>query len=476
MAITAEGIEWFRQRGISQQTLEQVPVASGTAYGKPAVYFKYRHGWKARTLEDKRFLAGGGFKSEFWGIEEVLAAKPDMVMLCEGEGDRIALVEAGIPSYQVLSVPNGAREKSSESGHEYLHNALAEGLGAIKRFVWCGDADDPGRVLRGDVLRIIGAARFWHVEWPEGIKDANEMLVKDGAQALHDLVMHGSLPWPQEGLYRLSDIPTPPPLTIWKTSIPDFDGRIHFAARSLSLVTGQPGHGKSTFFCQLWWDIATRYGINCCIASFETLPKPHIRRNIRTLISGKLEYDMTEQEKAAADAWINEHYVFVVHKEQRPTLEWFLDVAETAVVRHGAKVVQIDPWNRLEAMRAPKESETEYILRCLRALYVFAQDMDCHVQVVAHPAKMDNGRRNTPPMLEDVSGSKAWENIVDQGFTIHRPEMFDGTERKTITALYHRKARFEELGYPVKIMLNYDLNLRKYVPLSEGLTGKDFED
>jgi twinkle protein len=180
-----------------------------------------------------------------------------------------------------------------------------------------------------------------------------------------------------------------------------------------------------------------------------------------------MELDLSEPEKAQADAWINDHYLFLHHAEQRPTLEWVLECAETAVVRHGARILQIDPWNRLEAMRGPRENETDYILRCLRALYVFATDMNCHVQVLAHPSKMDNNRRGKPPELEDISGSKHWENVVDQGFVIHRPQLHDGQERRTEAVFYNRKTRFEELGYPCRMHLNYDLHRRLYVPLIE---------
>lgn len=475
-----DAIAWFQTRGISQATLELLPVDSGTAFhGKPAVYYKYQEGWKARAFPEKQFVAGGGFKATFWNLSAVLEAKPDTVWITEGENDAIALVEAGISNHQVLSVPNGAREKPSKDphaspGYEYVHNALQSGLGAAKRFIWCGDADEPGIALRADFVRLLGAARFYHVTWPEGIKDANDYLLKDGPQALHDLVTDGALPWPQDGLFRLSELPTPPPLTIWTPTIPDFEGRVHLAPRTLSVVTGQPGHGKTMLFGQIWYEIAKKYGITCCIASFETGPKPHIRRQLRTLHVGKLEMDQTEFEKAQADAWIESHYLFIQHTEQRPTLEWFLDCAETAVIRHGARVVQLDPWNRMEAMRLPREREDEYILRCLRALYVFAKDMDCHLQIVAHPAKMEGGRRTFAPTLEDISGAKHWENVVDQGFVIHRPHMFDGTTQKTETTFKHMKARYEELGYPCQIQLNYDLQQRKYVPLSTGLTGEDF--
>ena len=172
---------------------------------------------------------------------------------------------------------------------------------------------------------------------------------------------------------------------------------------------------------------------------------------------------MSPDELKTADEWINAHYLWISHSEQRPTLEWLLDMGETAVIRHGAKVLQIDPWNRLESTRPPRESETDYIGRCLAELYVFARDFDCHVQVLAHPAKMDSTRRNTAPYLEDISGSKNWDNRCDQGFTIHRPKIFDDGQRKTEAVLCHRKARFEELGYPCKLSLDFDLTRDRYV-------------
>lgn len=476
MRISDNAQAWAQSRGISRATLEQAPAASGTTFfpdlgaKSEAIFFRYQQGWKARSIPEKSFVAGGGFKPSFWNIEQVLEAAPGTVYIVEGEMDLLALVEAGIPAPQVISVPNGARQKPSrdvlnERGYSYVLDALQQGLNRAKRFVWCGDGDEAGLVLRGDMLKIFGAARFMYVTWPEGIKDPNDMLVKEGPEALRSMVLDGALPWPQEGLYRLSDMPEPPQLTIWKPSIPGFDGRIHLAPKTLSLVTGHPGMGKTLCFGQIWQDIAKTYNLVCAIASFETRPKPHLRRQLRTLLTGRLENELSDAECRQADAWIDEHYLFISHPEQRPSLDWLLEVAETAVVREGAKVIQIDPWNRLEAARSKDETETEYILRCLRAMYVFANDMDCHFQVVAHPAKMDGARRGQAPALEDVSGSRHWENIIDQGFVIHRPQMFEGTERKTETAFYHRKARFEELGYPVKLMLNYDLNSRKYVPL-----------
>jgi twinkle protein len=141
------------------------------------------------------------------------------------------------------------------------------------------------------------------------------------------------------------------------------------------------------------------------------------------LITSKLERDATDLERAQADAWIQDRYFFLVHHAHRPTLEWFLDKAETAVIRYGCRIVQIDPWNRLEASRGAGERDDESVLRCLRTCYQFATDLNCHVQILAHPAKMEGARRGQAPVLEDIAGAKHWDNVVDQGFTVHRPKL-----------------------------------------------------
>jgi twinkle protein len=473
--VSPAALKWAKEvRGLSPETLGQLNVASGTTLfpelgtKQPAIFFGYRDGWMARSFPQKSFVSGKGFKRSFWNLERVLQAKSDTVYIVEGQMDVCSLVEAGIPVTEVLGA-HGAKDKPTVgdpkemAGYAYVEEALASGLSRVKKFVWCGDGDGAGHILREDMVKLLGAARFWFIEWPEGIKDANDMLLKDGAEALRELVRDGSLPWPVNGIYRLSELPEPAPMVLWEPGFPQWERKVMLAPRTLSVVTGSPGMGKSVLWNQVWFNVIKNYGVPFCGASFETRPKPHIRRQVRTLLSGKLERDMDDSERASADRWIDERYFFLVHPDQRPDLGWFLDMAEVAVVRHGARILQVDPWNRLEGARAQGESETDYIGRCLRTLHTFAIDMNCHVQIIAHPSKMEGTRRGQPPMLEDISGSRHWENMCDQGFVIHRPKMFEKGERKTEASFYHRKARFEELGYPCKLDLDFKVSLGKYV-------------
>lgn len=480
LRLSQEAEAYAASRQISRETLVRFGVGSGTAFfprrlqrRSEALYFPYHLGgsrvnWKAAAFPDKDFISEPGGKLCFFNLDTVLAAAPDVVYITEGEWDALALVEAGIPQSQVMSVPNGARETSDDAGppkgYGYVTDALAMGLGRVKRFVWCGDNDSAGFVLRADMVRILGPAKFWYVEWPLGAKDANDFLITDGPAAVNDLVLNGQLPWPVDGLFPMDRIPVPPVMTTWRCGFPEWEDKVLLAPGTLSVVTGHPGHGKTQLWAQVWGQICLGYDVVACMASFETKVKPHHQRILRSLHSGKAVRDMDYGEIKRADDWINEHYLWAIHPQRQPTLDWLLDMAEVAVVRHGAKVFQIDPWNRVEGTRPQGESETDYIGRCLTALYQFAEDFNVHMQVLAHPAKMDQRRKDEPPLLEDIAGSKHWDNRVDQGFVVHRPTLVrDDGGRATEAILFHRKARFDELGYPCKLSMNFDLARYRYV-------------
>lgn len=471
---TAAVLAFATSRKLSARTLERMGVASGTVFfpelnrKSEGVFFRYAEGWKARAVPEKAFIAGKGFKLSFWNLEAVLRAGHPTIYITEGELDACALVEAGISQDQVLSVPNGAVERPADAdkemrGYVYALDALKAGLSRTKKFVWCGDMDGPGRSLRSDMAKILGAARFWFVDWPDGCKDANDVLKFEGANFLREMVADGALQWPIDGLFKLSELPEPPTLTLWNPGFAEWESKIRLAPRTMSVVTGHPGHGKTQLWTQIWFNIVRAYCLPIAVASFETRAKPHIQRYLRTLLTGKLERNMDEDEKRKADTFIEDRYLFMVHPEGRPSLKWFLDMCEVAVIRHGVRIIQLDPWNRLEAARGRDQSETEYIGMCLREFHSFCHDMNVHGQILAHPAKMDGGRRGQAPGLEDISGSKNWENMVDQGFVVYRPKMFDGKERVTKAELHHRKARFDELGYPCVLDLDFKPEIGKYV-------------
>lgn len=465
--LSAEAIAYAKGRGLSASTLEAMRVASGTASfrsgNRQGLFFPHFEngevvGWKARALGDKDFTAKPGGKFGLWNVDQVHGS--EVVYITEGEIDACSLVEAGLSEKEVVSVPHGARDHESENverGYGYVLDALAAGLNRAEKFVLVTDNDGPGRTLRSDLAKVLGPARVAYVDFPEGIKDANEYLQKHGRDGLLGWIQAKQKPWPIAGLFRLSELPEPAPLKTWYCGFPSWMNRLHLAPGILSVVTGHPGHGKTSMMLQVLANIARGADVTAAVASFETRAKPHHRRALRSHYHGRLEHDLTDAERAEADAWNEEHFLWLVHAEHRPSLKWVLDTAEAAVIRHGARILQIDPWNKLESDRPADMRETDYIGGCLDELAIFARDMNCHVQVLAHPAKMDGRDRGKAPLLEDISGSKHWDNKVDLGIVVHRPKVWEDGQRQTESEVLVRKARYEELGHPCKLPMRLNL-------------------
>jgi twinkle protein len=100
----------------------------------------------------------------------------------------------------------------------------------------------------------------------------------------------------------------------------------------------------------------------------------------------------------------------------------------------------------------------------LSELRLFAVQKNCHSMIIAHPAKRDAKFRDRVPFLEDVSGSKNWDNMPDQGFVVHREKFWDPkTDARLYDAtLYQLKAREEELGYPCRIDMRLNPKTQRF--------------
>lgn len=467
--LTPAALAFLGRRGLSGSTLARMPAAFGiTAKGREVIEFHQTvdgepAGKKIRPLDEKAFVQVKGTAQRLWNLDQVQGA--ETVLITEGEIDALSLVEVGFSPKQVVSVFGGS--KGEEGANLKQAQEALEALAGVRTVYLVHDADPPGFALRKTLARVLGAARCRFLEWPDGIKDANDMLVKEGPEALRELV-ENSLPWPVDGLFRLAEIPAPPHLELWDAGWPEWGGRVKLAPTHLSVMTGHGGDGKTRFGAQMWFQIARAHSIRVAVCSMETLAKPGYVKYLRQFVHRKPQHLLSADDVRFADRLIDDHYRFIQHPQRKPGLRWLLDVAEVAVVREGCRAVVIDPWNKLERARPNGQSETDYIGEVLDELMLFATDLNCHVQVVAHPAKSTAITRRKdgtlrPPELEDIAGSKAWETKPDQGFVMYRPEKWGpGHERKTECEFYVRKTRYDELGYPSRFDMRLNLETECY--------------
>jgi twinkle protein len=172
-------------------------------------------------------------------------------VITEGEIDAMSFYEAGV--HNVTSVPNGAAVGSNQQ-LIYLDNCI-EYFAKMKKIVLATDDDMAGRNLRSELARRLGKERCYQVTYPIGSKDANEVLVKYGSQALKEVYENATV-WPLEGIRTLNDSDIKKTVLDWyengypkglRTHIPGFDELLQFWPGQLTLCTGVPQSGKSEF-------------------------------------------------------------------------------------------------------------------------------------------------------------------------------------------------------------------------------------
>lgn len=419
--------QWLEQRGIPSGLAEDMGITGATKDGKAWLSIPYRLDGqivnrKHRRIDEKQHSMDKGGKLCLWNAE--VLSGPGEVIITEGEFDALAVMAAGFE--RVVSVPNGApAERIDDPVNANRYGFLWEHEAALKQietFVLATDADKPGRALAHDLAAILGPERCKFISYPEGCKDLNEVLLAHGEREVVRLIAEAKH-FPVKGLYQLSDFPEAAELRSMETGITALDDHLRIVLGSFTVFSGYSNMGKSTVLNTILAHCIDR-DVPVCVASFETAPKPILRDGIaRALIGCSFEQFPSHPQREQAYAQIERRLSVISNSLDDDTdidLDYFLEVARVAVIRHGAKVIVLDPWNELEHKRGRDETETDYIGRAIRALKRFAKRYNVSLWIVAHPTKPQG--KSGPPGLYDIAGSANWANKADYGLIYHRPD------------------------------------------------------
>jgi twinkle protein len=130
------------------------------------------------------------------------------------------------------------------------------------------DADKAGTALLADLALRLGKARCRYVTYPEGCKDLNELWLKHGLEGVVAAI-EGARWMRVKGLFRMSELPPVPPAEPFVNGIAGLHNHYRLRKGDFCVVTGIPGHGKSTFVNDLACRMAKRHGWTTTFASFE---------------------------------------------------------------------------------------------------------------------------------------------------------------------------------------------------------------
>jgi twinkle protein len=465
--------KWFEHRGISTNTLNRAKVTGATEWMPKAkteveaICFNYFIKGELVNIKfrakDKDFKLCKDAQLVFYNLDSI--AGRDSVVIVEGEIDCLSLIEAGITC--AVSVPNGASNGTQRL--EYLDNCweLFEDKTTI---IIMTDNDNNGLQLRDELARRLGKERCLKVVYPDGCKDANEILLKHGKQAVIDCI-DKAVEFPIEGIISMHDMYEDVadyymngyPKGI-KIGINEIDDHISFMPGQFTTITGIPGSGKSEVTDWFMAQCVINHGWSFAVCSFENQPSSLHVTKIMEKLTGKSfmyrynhDHRINQEDFARSTAIIDQYFHFININQIEVTLDGILEKAKELVVRKGIKGLLIDPWNYIEHKVQYGQTETQYISECLTKIKAFALTNGIHIFLIAHPVKLKKeGNKYEVPTLYSISGSAHFFNKTDNGLTIYRD-----FETNLVT-IYIQKVRYSWLGKIGYVSFNYNTETRQY--------------
>ena len=469
-----EFLKWWADRGISPRTLERCNVKAASAYVPKIEEHADCHVFpyfvpgpekfevvnrKYRMLADKTGMRmEAGARIVWYGLDRIAGA--ETVVVVEGEPDALAVVEAG--TFAVLSVPHGAPQKDAKD-YSRKFDFIAECeeyTRHVKNWILWVDSDAPGKVLEAELVRRIGPEVCRKVTPLEGCKDANDVLLKYGANAVQEAIAAAS-PWPVEGEHevgqsidRINALYENGLTRGMSTGWASVDEILTIAPGQVTIVTGIPNSGKSNLVDALCVNLARLYGWHTIMCSPENQPiEDHMARMCEKWLGKPFDRGpttrMTLDELTYAEAYIHNRFSWLLPDSL--ALPEILSKASSIVKRKGSRCLVLDPWNEMD--HSMGEREDQYLAVQLKLLKQWARKHDCHVFVVAHPKTMakDKAGNYGVPTPYDISGGSMWRNKADNCVAVWR----DFGKDDGIIEFHVQKVRFRQIGKIGCVHLKY---------------------
>lgn len=461
-------IAWHEALGLSEETVRAFNVRSaawtdGAGVEQRAIYYPYfvdgcMVNFKKRRLPKKFTQAGGADRSLF----NVDAAEgSDCIVFVEGEKDVLAITEcarATGAAWVAVSTADGAPGKITQgstvlgvaevgSKLDATNEAKAKRvLDAASRIVVAVDNDMEGQKFRDGIIDRLGAARCWTVEWPDGCKDAGDVLATHGPEAL-DRCLGAARPVDLPGVASfmaewgaLESIHSGESGTeeTYSTGWEELDRRYQIRLGTVTTITGIPGNGKTSLMLDVLTKAAHAHGLKAAIFSPESGTNAALFAKLVKLVADApvlpCDNQMDKDTLRKSAEWVSNHFwrVDAARSDdddyQVITVPELVQRLEGLVLRFGIKIAYIDPWNRLEASRPNGMTETEYVAWSINMFSRFARRHNVAVIIVCHPHKMQEavyGKDEPIPSPYNIAGSAHWYNMSDYILGIGRAKYGD---------------------------------------------------
>jgi twinkle protein len=434
--LTGAALEFFKEREIDEAALARlrISVDNGSLvfpYTKEGevCFLKYR----SRTKDgSKKIWTSKSPYKIFYGYDDI---SEEQTIICEGELDKLSFDMADLPAS--ISVPFGApniKQTTFTDLDESLEHT-AEKLDKVERIILAVDNDECGKKLEEELARRLGKERCLRVIWPEGCKDANDVLATYGKEFLRECVENAQ-PFPIDGVFSINHF-TDRLMTLYDEGLTRgfstgwfvLDHLFTVLPGELTIVTGIPGHGKSSFIEHLMINLIKEHELKAGIFTPEHNPvETHVARLAELYIGKPFASQYANHERISrlglqqTAEKLNKSISYIIPDEMKRSVDDILNIMRAMVCTKGIHFFVLDNWNEF-CHAGSGESETHYIRASLAKIRRFARAHNVHIFLIAHPAKMQKDKQTghyLVPKAYDISGSAHWFGMADNVMSVYR--------------------------------------------------------
>ena len=300
--------------------------------------------------------------------------------------------------------------------------------------------------MREALAAFIGPEYCWVPEYPEGCKDANDVLQKHGVEGIRRMI-DGAQPLRSDGFVPLTDISQPSQPRTYSTGFSFLDPHIKLIRPEFVVIAGMAGAGKSTVTQALTFGICWTNQLKASIFHGEGHESVVLQRARRFWRAMNPNADTAaERVQAERDLWIRNALALIKPpQDELPTFDWLLWAMEQQALHRDRQVFVIDPWNEIIHERGRSVSVTEYTGEAIIKMKRLAARHGL-ILIVSHHIRKPEDRRGVPTMY-DIADSAHWYNKADHGIIVHRP---DAGENRTLLHIAKSKDH-EFMGRPGKV-------------------------
>lgn len=477
-------IKWFTTRGISNQTLLRYKVTESTEYmpqtGGESLCINFNYYLHGEVVNikyrdsAKNFKLVSGAMLSLYGLDVSMDNSDTEIIITEGEIDTLSFYEAGIKT--AVSVPNGASKGNQKL--EWLEEMLPYIEG--KKIYLATDNDEAGLGLRSELARRLGKPNCWVINLPE--KDANETLLKHGKDRLVECYQNAE-PYPVDGIDTVTESQL---VSLWEQGYPEgfdtgwenMDDHFVWHPGMVTLITGIPGHGKTTWLKNVLVRLADRHEWSYLLYSAEEANATFAMTDLVSIRTGKSFFNtpacprISREEVIENTPFLNDHFKYYKLSENDSTVEAIMHKAEEMVKRYGIRGLVIDNMSTVERQfGGSSDNRHNQIGNMMRDLRSFAREHGIHIWLIAHPKKLSKLKQGVyeVPTGYDVGDSSHYYNAPDIGVTVYRNRETGQTE------IHWWKIRFRFSGQEDTDYFKFDISNSRYSPAQKLNDGTDKE-